>query len=241
MRNAKRILENVGKSYQIMKIWTVVIPVYNDSKSLKVLINEIEKADFTDGVFLIVDNGSTDNALLELEGRAIQGVEIVRTEQNLGFGGGIKFGLNRALTEWVGWMPGNLKVHPSELSLFKPLLGSGNFDLIKASRKGRSFQANLKTFGAGLIQSVILRQMMFDTGGTPTFMRRSFLHHLEDAPNDYVFESYVLFRARRLKLRINRPKVLYGKRIFGESHWQRGIKAEFMLMKNIVSQSKKWK
>ena len=223
-----------------MKIWTVVIPIFNDSKSLGVLLNENENSNSTDGVFLIVDNGSTDNSVLELEDRSIQGVEIVRTEQNLGFGGGIKFGLNRATTEWVGWMPGNLKVHPSDLSLFRSTIDSDNFDLIKANRRGRSFQANVKTFGAGLIQSVILRKIMFDTGGTPTFIRRSFLPHIQDAPSDYVFESYVLFRAHKLKLRINRPKVPYGKRLFGQSHWQRGIKAEFRLMKSIVKQSKKW-
>ena len=82
---------------------------------------------------------------------------------------------------------------------------------------------------------------MFDAGGTPTFMRKSFLHYMEHAPDDYVFESYVLFTARRFKMRIKRPSVNYGNRIFGHSHWQRGIKAELNLLKNIVKQSKKWK
>jgi glycosyltransferase involved in cell wall biosynthesis len=224
-----------------MKTWTVVIPIYNDEKSLVVLLEEIEKSEFHDGLFLIVDNGSTNKLSLKPDGGKIPGVSLIRTEVNLGFGGGIKFGLNKAETEWVGWMPGNLKVHPQELFSFRPIIKSNNFDLIKANRKGRSILANLKTFGVGLIQSLILRKIMFDTGGTPTFMRKSLLYVLEDAPNDYVFESYVLFKARRFKLRVKRPRVIYGNRIFGHSHWQRGIKAELNLLKNILRQSKKWK
>jgi glycosyltransferase involved in cell wall biosynthesis len=224
-----------------MKTWTVVIPIYNDEKSLVVLLEEIKKLEFHDGLFLIVDNGSTNKLSLQPDGDKIPGVDLVRTELNLGFGGGIKFGLNKAETEWVGWMPGNLKVHPRELFLLRPIIRSNNFDFIKANRKGRSFLANFKTFGVGLIQSLILRRMMFDTGGTPTFIKKSLLYVLEDAPDDYVFESYVLFKARRFKMRIKRPKVNYGNRIFGHSHWQRGMKAEFNLLINIVRQSKKWK
>lgn len=223
-----------------MKTWTIVIPIYNDSESLEVLLEEIVKCDLSQGVFLIVDNGSTDKSLLELNRRRIPGVEIIRTDQNLGFGGGIKFGLSRAKTEWVGWMPGNLKVHPSQLSIFEPIMESNNFEMIKAKRKGRSLQANLKTFAAGVIQSFILGKQMFDTGGTPTFVKRYFYNQVEDAPNDYVFESYILFNAQRLKIRIDRPTVFYGDRKFGQSHWQRGFNAEFSLMKNIIKQSRTW-
>ena len=224
-----------------MKTWTVVIPIYNDEKSLTVLLEEIEKSEFHDGLFLIVDNGSTNKLSLKPDGSKIPGVDLIRTELNLGFGGGIKFGLNKAETEWVGWMPGNLRVHPRELLSFRQIIRSNNFDFIKANRKGRSFLASLKTLGVGLIQSAITMRMMFDAGGTPTFMRKSLLHYLEHAPDDYVFESYVLFKARKFKLRIKRPKVIYGNRIFGHSHWQSGIKAEFKLSKNIFRQSKNWK
>jgi glycosyltransferase involved in cell wall biosynthesis len=225
-----------------MKKWTMVIPIYNDSKSLGLLLIEIDKYKFDQGHFLVVDNGSTVELMTELDSSAIpEEVEIIRTDRNLGFGGGIMFGLSATRTEWVGWMPGNLKVHPSQLLFFEPLIESDKFDLIKAKRKGRSFQANLKTLVASFIQSLVMRQRMSDTGGTPTFLRRIFLAHLQDAPSDYVFESFVMFKARSFNLKINRPNVLYGNRQFGNSHWQRGLGAEFSLMKNIVRQSKTWR
>ena len=81
---------------------------------------------------------------------------------------------------------------------------------------------------------------MLDTGGTPTFIKKHFFDQIKNAPNDYVFESFVLFKARQLKLRIDRPKVLYGNRMFGKSHWQRGLNAELNLLKDIVQQSRTW-
>ena len=225
----------------MIKRWTVVVPIYNDRKSLEILLQEIEKSDFSEGTFLIVDNGSTDDSVLSQNLPSISNVLFLRTEKNLGFGGGIKFGLENATTEWVGWMPGNLKVHPSRLTVFDPIILSDNFDLIKAKRVGRSRQANFKTLLAGIIQSLILRCNMLDTGGTPTFIRRDYLEKLSNAPDDYVFESYVLYIARKLNFRISRPKVEYGERLFGQSHWQRGVNAEINLMRNIVRQSKTWK
>ena len=105
----------------------------------------------------------------------------------------------------------------------------------------RSRQANFKTLLAGIIQSLILKCNMLDTGGTPTFIRRDYLHKLSNAPDDYVFESYVLYIARKLNFRISRPRVEYAERLFGQSHWQRGVTAEINLMRNIVRQSKTWK
>ena len=224
-----------------MFIWTIVIPVYNDGITLKLLLNEIEKLDFKNGLFLIVNNGSTDNKIESIDFEKYANIKYLRVEKNLGFGGGIKQGLKNTETKWVGWMPGNLKVHPSELLKIIPLLVESKYDFIKSKRIGRDFVANLKTFFAGLVQSFILRKNMLDTGGTPTFIKHQYLKYLDFSPDDYLFESYVLYIAYKLKLSITRPKINYGVRIHGKSHWQRGIYSEVSLMLSISKNSKKWR
>jgi glycosyltransferase involved in cell wall biosynthesis len=224
-----------------MFIWTIVIPIYNDGPALKILLDEIEKLGFTNGLFLIVDNGSTDNKIRVIDFEKYTNINYLRVENNLGFGGGIKHGLKYTETKWVGWMPGNLKVHPSELLKILPLLEGSKYDFVKSKRIGRDTVSNIKTFFAGMIQTVMLRKNMLDTGGTPTFIKRRYLEYLHFSPNDYLFESYVLYIAHKTKLSTVRPKINYGVRIYGTSHWQRGIYSEVSLMIKIYKNTKKWR
>jgi glycosyltransferase involved in cell wall biosynthesis len=224
-----------------MLIWTIVIPIYNDGTALQTLLNEIEKLSFTNGLFLIVDNGSNDGKIRIKDYEKYTNVSYLKVEKNLGFGGGIKHGLKHTETKWVGWMPGNLKVHPSELLKIIPLLENSKYDFIKSKRIGRDIASNLKTFFAGLVQTVILRKNMLDTGGTPTFIKRKYLEYLYLSPNDYLFESHVMYIAHKLKLSTFRPKINYGVRIYGTSHWQRGINSELRLMMHFYRNTKKWR
>ena len=226
----------------MMSSCTIVIPVYNEFKSLEILlekINEISNPHFT---FLIVDNGSTDSKVQEVLTRTKRsGWKQVRTETNQGFGGGIVFGISQCDTDFIGWMPGNLKVDPQVVISVLSCIDFEKVDVVKAKRLGRSYSAKLKTWIVGAIQTVILRTNMFDAGGTPTVCRRSLLVDLDKAPKDYVFESYILYKSRQTKSRVIRPGVNYGLRKFGTSHWQRGLSSELNLTIKILKASLKWK
>ena len=137
-------------------------------------------------------------------------------------------------------MPGNLKVNPSCIfQLLQVMPESENF-LIKARRTGRSRSATVKTFLAGIAQSIITGKLLFDTGGTPTIMHRNTIDRMKNPPRDVVLESYVLFFAKKTQLNLVRPKVNYGKRLYGTSHWQRGLLSEFKLLLRILSQARNW-
>jgi glycosyltransferase involved in cell wall biosynthesis len=224
-----------------MKSWTVVIPIYNDTDCLRELLHQISKIEFPNGQFIIVDNGSSDRSVMEMSNHETKNVNFIRSDENLGFGGGIKLGIANSNSPWVGWMPGNLKVNPRELLYLESLILEGDADLIKASRTGRSFAPRTKTLLAGLMQSILVRKLIFDSGGTPTFLRREHLSFLRNSPSDYIFESYIYFMAKKSKLRILRPGVPYGERPFGQSHWQRGFKSEIKLLSRMFTESRKWK
>lgn len=220
---------------------SIIIPVFNDFDSVVELISRIESMDSHPFDFLIVDNGSTDSRTLSLLRSGSHNWKSVRSEDNLGFGGGILFGIQEAHNEFVGWMPGNLKVDPRDLSDFVKNIKLHRNIFVKAKRKNRSKIANVKTLLAGFTQSILLRVNMFDSGGTPTICHKAFIESFVNPPNDYVFESYVLHRARLSKIEIVRPSINYGKRVFGQSHWQTGVKAEATLMWKIIRSSSHWK
>jgi len=219
---------------------TIVIPIYNEAKSLPVLLSQINGVKSETTQFLIVDNGSTDKSVRELLESESELWKSIRTDENLGFGGGILFGVLTSTTEFVGWMPGNLKIHPGEVIELLDRHPLFRNEVLKAARIGRSHLARAKTFIAGLIQSAILRERMFDSGGTPTVCQKTFVENLPNPPADYLFESFVLFQARKNKINVKRPPISYGKRTFGQSHWQRGFRSEIKLMRQIWRESKNW-
>ena len=57
----------------------------------------------------------------------------------------------------------------------------------------------------------------------------------------YVFESFVLFIARQRRMQVLRPKIHYGVRLFGSSHWQNGLRAEWTLMQLIMREARHWR
>jgi polyisoprenyl-phosphate glycosyltransferase len=224
-----------------VKSLTVVIPVFNDTDSLVKLKDEIAIVDTKEFKWMIVDNGSTDERLIEFLSNPNNPWETVRCGENLGFGGGILFGISHTKTDFVGWMPGNLKVKPADVIDMVSRIELRADSFIKASRSRRELLPRLKTFIAGLVQSILVKKKMFDSGGTPTLCSREFVLGLVSPPTDYVFESFIYFKAQTGGLNVVRPKVPYGQRMFGQSHWQRGLKSEVNLMKLIWKSSKRWK
>jgi glycosyltransferase involved in cell wall biosynthesis len=220
---------------------TMVVPIYNETECLPIFLELLDEIDLDSIHFLVVDNGSTDPKVKSILESGSRSWSAIRTEKNLGFGGGILFGVEACKTPFVGWMPGNLKVDPREFARIVGKYELNENQMVKSYRVGRSFSARVKTQLLGLVQSMALGTNMTDSGGTPTVCEKRFLLSLANPPTDYVFESYVLFYARKKGLEIKRPKVTYGVRAFGQSHWQRGLRSEVNLFVNIWKQSKKWR
>ncbi len=224
-----------------MKEIEIIIPIFNDFESLEVLLSRISEVESSNIKFLIVDNGSTDPRVMQLLKNLSDKYRSISLANNAGFGGGILSGIRNSNSEWVGWMPGNLKIDPRDIPIFVKDFSYAPTSLLKATRIGRSTTANFKTFLAGFIQSILLKKKMLDTGGTPTICHRDFILSLQNPPTSYVFESFILYMARKKRITVIRPKIHYGQRLFGTSHWQNGLNAEFKLMREILVSSKHWK
>lgn len=154
---------------------SMVVPIYNDLQTAKAFCHEFVKAGLEQTELIIVDNGSENSiAISELSHDDEGKVRVVRLASNAGFGGGIQAGISASKSEWVVWLPGNMKVDPSELGPFMDQLGVRNQGaVVKAIRTGRAILPRIKTSIATLAQSFFSLSRMQDTGGTPTAIHRS--------------------------------------------------------------------
>jgi glycosyltransferase involved in cell wall biosynthesis len=224
---------------------SLIVPIYNNRANAEAFCSDFLKAQLEDTNLTLVDNGSIETeSLKHLEELAPERITVVSVNPNLGFGGGIQAGLCSAQSEWVAWLPGNMKVLPSGLANYIDFIKTQNtLTFVKAYRSGRPFLDRSKTLLASLAQSLVSRKWLIDTGGTPTAVHKSnpLLLDLLKGPKDYSFESYAVFVAKLRGLTVKRIKVNYGARLFGSSHWQSGLSSELKLMADILIKIPGWR
>ncbi len=218
------------------------IPIYKDLANLKDLVEEIANCRGLLVDFYILDNGSNDLELTAyLDSITLPNVKTITLKDNLGFGGGVKHILQCIENDFIGWMPGNGKVNPKSLiDIEHSFQGEGNCQAFKANRSKRRTSENFKTLLVGLLISIYFRANLFDSGGTPTIIKRDFVGYFLKGPNDFSFEAFSMLTIRKLNLNLIRTSVPYGSRSHGKSHWQRGFKSEIALLIRILSQKREW-
>ena len=168
--------------------------------------------------------------------------DLIRSEKNLGFGGGVIYASQKIDEDYVCWMPGNMKVKPSDVvELIKNDEYKKINTLLKAKRINRPLVDLLKTKIFSIIASIKFQKLMFDIGGTPNIINKKLLLGIKKYPNDFSFDAFMYYFALLNKLTIIRPKISYTKRLHGKSHWQRGFQTEITLTKKILKSKYKWK
>jgi glycosyltransferase involved in cell wall biosynthesis len=224
---------------------SICVPVYNDWENASLIIENFVSCNYKKTSLMVIDNGSykTNESVIDRISQ-LDNVSITRVNTNLGLGGAIQEASKTCKSDWFVWMPGNMKVLPSELMDFLAIVSSSNSEtFIKAQRINRPLIDRLKTMLASVVQTIVAGTSMLDTGGTPSAIHRTskLWEHIARAPNDYIFDSYMLFAAKRLKLKVERPQVPYHQRLIGSSHWQSGFAAEVSLMKSLVYSIIQWR
>jgi len=103
----------------------VIIPCYNEEKTIeKIIIKSIENLSTKDNL-LIVDDGSTDksNFLIKNLANKFCNITLIKHEKNLGKGASIQTALKKVKNEIVIIQDSDLEYNPSEYKkLIKPIL-----------------------------------------------------------------------------------------------------------------------
>jgi glycosyltransferase involved in cell wall biosynthesis len=217
---------------------SIIIPFYNEPDNARAVLQAIKSYNCEDIEWILVNNGSTDTLTFEILQMSSE-ITFLNLETNIGFGGGIKAGLEIATSDYLAWMPGNLKVHPisPKIILDRFLLeneSNSGLVLIKALRIGRGAIPQLKTVASSLLVSLMGGVVLKDIGGTPTLVSHNCLPFIMDTPNDYSFELAAYFNLKKNRCAEYRIPNAYLTRIFGQTHWQYGLKPELLLLKSQV-------
>jgi len=219
---------------------SLIIPCYNEEGNIHKLL---EKTSVLLGLeprfeVVYVNNGSTDSTgvLLEDMTHNLARTRLVNIEKNIGYGHGIKKGLEASIGRIVGWTHADLQTDPIDaLRGFQAAAGSFEKTFIKGLRKKRPLMDRVFTFGMSIFESLLFRTNLRDINAQPTLFSRDLLKAVLEGPNDFSLDLYTMVRASEEGYKQIRFPVEFGPRFRGSSKWNTSTRARLQFISRTVA------
>jgi glycosyltransferase involved in cell wall biosynthesis len=117
---------------------SVVITVFNEEENIQPLLQQLN--DSLDGIeyeVLMVDDGSTDKTVEQLQKHASSRVKIVELQKNYGQTAAMAAGIDQAAGMYIVTMDGDLQNDPKDIPVMLKRIESENYDVIAGRRLNR--------------------------------------------------------------------------------------------------------
>ncbi|MAE13600.1 glycosyl transferase family 2 [Candidatus Woesearchaeota archaeon] len=221
---------------------SIVVPAYNEAKSLPSLIERYSKAKANIPFQLvIVDNGSRDETAdyLKKETKKKQNgfIKIVTVKKNIGYGYGIHQGLKACDGRLIGWSHADLQCSPEDVfkgyNLFRKI--NKRKTLIKGNRKGRDWKPLVLTYGLSTYASLILLHIFDDINGQPKIFPRELLQTMKRPPLGFSYDLYIQYKALQKGYKVRSFTVVFEQRMHGISKWAHSIYSKLSTIRSFFA------
>ena len=198
---------------------SIILPTYNESENLKVLIPEIQQ-NFKDADIIVVDDNSPDNTAKVAESL---GVRVINRKRKEGLGAALKQGYNEARHEIIISMDADCSI--SVKDIFRVIEKLENNDLVVGSKYSKSSEARGFSSKKQKILSYLGNKFFIILFRLPvddvTLNLRGFTKkvwnqlYLEEKSNVFLLE--MLIEAKSKNMRIAQIPIVFSERQYGQS------------------------
>ncbi|MEM4254072.1 MAG: glycosyltransferase family 2 protein [Candidatus Woesearchaeota archaeon] len=225
-----------------MKKLTIIIPVYNEVKTVGKIVKRVQDARLpVEKEIIIVDDFSTDGTRDVLQ--KLKGVRILYHTRNRGKGAALRTGFEHATGDIITIQDADLEYDPNEFAkLLKPIL-EGKANVVYGSRfKGRPFSYQavaIPTHYVGnrflsLVTTLLYGQWVSDMETCYKMFTKEVLQKLNLKANRFEIEPEITAKILKKGFRIIEVPIVYCPRKWNEGkkiNWRDGIKALYCLIK----------
>jgi len=207
-----------------MPTLSVVIPCYNEVKTVKELVELVLEVEVVTEV-IIVDDGSTDgtlDVLKEIEDAGHEKVSIYYHEKNQGKGAALVTGFKHTTCEVIVIQDADFEYVPSEYPLLLEPIRTGRATVVYGSRflggtrKAMNFLNMIANKGLTLITNVLYNAILSDMETCYKCFRREVVEDMEIHARGFEFEPEFTAKILKKGIRIIEVPISYYGREYHE-------------------------
>ena len=222
-------------------ILSIIIPCYNESKTILSLIKAVKNSPVTNREIIIVDDGSEDGTRDILNQLNDPEVRIIFHSRNQGKGAALRTGFNEAMGDICIVQDADLEYDPQEFPIvIQPIL-DGKADVVFGSRfqSGRPHRVVYFWHRVGnglltLMSNLFTDLNLSDMETCYKAFRREIIQSVDIRENRFGFEPEVTAKISKLNIRIYEVGISYYGRTYDEGKkigWKDGVRAVYCILK----------
>nr|WP_258104503.1 glycosyltransferase family 2 protein [Marinoscillum sp. MHG1-6] len=228
---------------------SIVIPVYNEEKTIHLILNKIKKTDLIGGIekeIILINDSSTDNSRDALKKYIDENPDMTISyyehEKNAGKGKALRTGISKATGEYLIIQDADLEYDPAEYNdLLKPVI-DGFADVVYGSRFAGSKPHRILFFWHTIGNKFLTTLSNMSTNLNLTDMETCYklfktdlIQSLQLKENRFGFEPEVTAKISRVPdIRIYEVGISYYGRTYAEGkkiNWKDGFRAIYCILK----------
>jgi glycosyltransferase involved in cell wall biosynthesis len=229
-----------------MRKLTVVIPAYNEERTIAEVIRRVSEAEIggLEREIIVVDDGSRDRTRDIL--RATRGIRAIFHEQNRGKGGALRTGIAAATGDVVVFQDADLEYDPRDFKTLLDPIVDGRCEFTMGSRflrekpkfiwggKSPFFTHYIGNKVVILLTNVLYGNRATDYEGCYKAVTRRLLVALSIGADGFEFDNELICKALRLGHRIVEVPITYRPRSYQEGKkitWRHGMRMLWTIVK----------
>ncbi|MDR2120939.1 MAG: glycosyltransferase family 2 protein [Tannerella sp.] len=233
-----------------MKILSVIIPAYNEEKTIALLLQKVVNVKLIRNIqkeIVIINDGSHDTTeeLVKdyIRSHADENIRLINQEKNQGKGAAIRKGLKEITGDYVIIQDADLETEPEDYNILLETILNENLKVVYGSRflnpKNRQNGHLYFSFYWGgrlvtCVANLLFGQHLTDESTCYKFFEATFLKSIPLKCNGFEFCSEVTAKAAKRGIKIREVPINYYPRLIEEGkklRWTDGIIAIWTLIK----------
>ena len=224
-----------------MPLLSVIVPVYNEAKTIREILEKIIALDI-DKEIIVVDDGSTDDTGKALREIKYLNLKVIHHTTNRGKGAAFLSGLAHAVGEYVIIQDADLEYDPADYHKLLQALSNNAADIVLGARFMKGYKGLLvHRLGNQFLTKLV--NFFFNANLNDCFtcyklFRRDMINSLGLKAQGFDIEIEILAKALKKKMRIKEEFVAYHPRSYSEGKKIRcvdGLRAMFSIIKYALS------